>query len=70
MGGGGAVGAVVGLEEGALMLTRQGTDQEGTLHLARLEGDVACVARTLASREGSSRKAAVEGVAVASGLRK
>ena len=67
---GGAVGAVVVIVEGALRWTRQGPDQEGTLHLARPGGAVVAVAYAPASKEDTSRAAAVEGTAAAVDLRK
>eukprot|EP01050_Picozoa_sp_SAG11_P013412 SAG11_NODE_1565_length_4673_cov_9.494972_2_plen_151_part_00 len=51
------VRAVVSIVEGALRLTRQGLNKEGTLHLARPKGEVASVVRAYAVQEGSLRTA-------------
>eukprot|EP01052_Picozoa_sp_SAG31_P011192 SAG31_NODE_629_length_13436_cov_116.287825_5_plen_129_part_00 len=59
------VGAVVSIVEGALRLTRQGLDKEGTLHLARPKGEVASAVRAYVVQEGSSRTATLKRMTVA-----
>ena len=53
---------MVSIAVGALRLTRQGLDEEGTIHLVRLKGDVASTVGACVATEGSSRTAALQGM--------